>query len=304
MKKPVHKIAVIHDLCSYGKAALTNIMPVLSAMSLEVCPIPTMILSTHTGGYGKPYINKLKDMNNFSNFISGATHHFIENNITFDSLFIGYLGTEDLIEDTKSFIKYFFYKSTENTVENVIKDSKEKSKKIFIDPICGDNGKLYSNFDMEYVESIKRLIPYGDVITPNYTEACFLTKGRYIDEGEFSENILKEICKELLNMGAKNIVITSVPTENKEENKISIAICKGNPENLVVIKKDKSKESYHGTGDIFTSVLIGEIVRGKSLQKAVEKAHNFVKESIDYSCRFDYDKREGVLLEKNLYRLL
>ncbi|MGL4107355.1 pyridoxamine kinase [Clostridium sp. LP20] len=274
MRKPVKRVAVVHDLCGVGKAALTNIIPVLSIMGVEVCPIPTMLLSTHTGGFGNPSIVKLP------NYIDECDEHYSKYEIDFDALLIGYLGSDSAIDSAIKFIE------------------RNKSSNIVIDPIFGDHGKCYSNFDMIYVQGLKRLIAFADIITPNYTEACLLTGEDYIEDFSFSR--IEKICNKLIDLGAKNIVITSLPS--KLEKDIGIAIYEKGE--LSIISKEKKGEAYPGTGDIFTSVLIGERLRGKSLIESCEKAHNFVSECIEESSKFDYPRREGVLLEKKLYLLV
>ncbi|MBD7912321.1 MULTISPECIES: pyridoxamine kinase [Clostridium] len=272
--KPVKRVAVIHDLSVVGKAALTNIIPVLSVMGVEVCPIPTMILSTHTGGFGVPEVIKLP------RFIDGCNNHYKKIGITFDTLFVGYLGSEDAIKSSIDFIN-------ENKGTNVV-----------LDPIFGDGGLCYSNFTMEYVNSIKKLIPFSDIITPNYTEACFLTGEDYNEE--FTEEKLIRIYKKLLKIGAKKIVITSIPSYIK--NHLGIGIFNG--EDFNVFYKEKSEKSYPGTGDIFTSVLIGKMINGLNLYDSALCAHYFVSSCIVESSKYDYPTKEGVLLEKNLKLLL
>ncbi|MCI3008547.1 hypothetical protein FBD77_10720 [Clostridium butyricum] len=121
MKKPIKRAAVIHDLCGVGKVALTNIIPVLSTMEIETCPIPTIILSSHTGGLGKPVTIKL------DNYIEKAMNHYNELDLNFEGIFIGYLGS---IKNVEECINYF---------ENI--EMKEESIVIF-DPIFGDNGGI------------------------------------------------------------------------------------------------------------------------------------------------------------------
>lgn len=268
--KPVKRVAVIHDLSGVGKAALTNILPVLSVMGIEACPIPTVILSTHTGGFGTPEIVKLPG------FIDRCNDHYKKNNIEFNSIFIGYLGMKEEIESSIKFIK-------ENKCSNV-----------FLDPIFGDHGKCYSNFNLDYVDSIKKIIPFSHLITPNYTEACFLSGEDYNEN--CTESKLKRMCNALTLLGAKKIVITSVPSEN--DNLLGIGIYDG--DEFKVIYKEKLGKSYPGTGDIFASVLIGEILRGSSLYDASLYAHDFVSKCIEESSKYNYDTKEGVLLEKNL----
>ncbi|MDS0524362.1 pyridoxamine kinase [Clostridium sp. SHJSY1] len=272
--KPVKRVAVIHDLSGIGKAALTNVLPILSIMGIEACPIPTMILSTHTGGFGTPEVVKL------SGFIERCNTHYKKNGIEFNSIFIGYLGGKEEIESSIKFIK-------ENKCSNV-----------FLDPIFGDQGKYYSNFDLDYVNSIKKIISFSDIITPNYTEACYLTGEDYFED--CTESKLKRICEGLIAFGTKKIVITSVPSKN--DKLLGVGIYDG--EKLKIIFREKLGKSYPGTGDIFTSVLIGKILRGSNLYESALFAHNFVSKCIDDSSKYNYETKEGVLLERNLKFLL
>jgi pyridoxine kinase len=272
--KPVKRVAVIHDLSGVGKAALTNIIPVLSVMGVEACPIPTMILSTHTGGFGTPEIIKL------SGFVDRCNDHYKKNKIAFHTIFIGYLGSEEAMKSSINFIK-------ENKDSNVV-----------LDPIFGDGGTCYSNFNMDYVNSMKKIIPFSDIITPNYTEACFLTKEDYNEV--CTESKLIRIYEALVKLGAKKIVITSIPSTR--ENLMGIGVFDG--EEFKVILKEKTGKSYPGTGDIFTSVLIGEILRGLNLYDATLHAHDFVSSCIEESSKYDYPTKEGVLLERNLKLLI
>ena len=272
--KPVKRVAVIHDLCGVGKAALTNIMPVLSVMGIEVCPIPTMLLSTHTGGFGPPEIVKLLG------YIDRCSKHYEKNKIEFHSLFIGYLGNAENIKSSIEFIKA------------------QRAANVIVDPIFGDNGKCYSNFNRDYVEKIKKLISFSTIITPNFTEASLLADVEY---GETcTDEKLKNICNELVKLGASSIIITSVPS--RDSGLIGMAIYEKGE--LKVIYKERKNTSYPGTGDIFTSVLIGAMLRGKNLYESAVYAHDFVSECIEESMKYDYPSREGVLLERKLSLLL
>lgn len=274
MKKPIKRVAVIHALCGVGKAAITNIIPVLSVMGVEVCPLPTMLLSTHTGGFGTPEREIL------TGFIDRCDEHYKRCEIHFEGVLVGYLGDEKEIDSAKEFI------------------SKNKQSYTVLDPIFGDNGKCYLGFNMDYVKSMRDLISYSQLITPNYTEACFLTGEEYLEE--FSEKQIEVISKKLRLLGAKDIVITSIPSKDSEH--IGMAIYED--ENLQYIFKDKAGEGYSGTGDIFVSVLIGEKFSGKTLMDSVIGAHNFVSKCIEESNKWDYPRKEGVLLERNLKFLI
>ena len=154
--RPVKKIALLHDICGVGKAAMMNMTPILSMMGIEACPIPTVLLSTHTGGYGTPAIYHVP-----GEYIRTCADHYKKENITFDAIFVGYLGNVDVIDSVIYFISQF------------------PDTKVILDPIMGDHGKYYSNFDESYGTSIRRLLPYSDVILPNLTEMYLLAGKEY-----------------------------------------------------------------------------------------------------------------------------
>lgn len=277
--KPVKKIAVIHDICGVGKAAMANIVPILSVMGIEVCQVPTMLLSTHTGGYGKPYIQTI------DGYMTGCLEHYLEQGIEFDMIFVGYLGTKERIQEVKQFLTNYTSIHPEVTV--------------ILDPIFGDNGSCYSNFTMEYVTQMRTLLSYADIIVPNYTEYSLLFD-KDIDT-EYNKNVLlSQWNKSLDHYNIKGAVVTSVPISNKDE--IGIIIMDNDKIDLLTFKK--CSRSYHGTGDIFAAVLCGFLLQGDTLLKACERAHTFVVECLEESTRFQYDQREGVILEPLLKKLL
>ncbi|MBE6062109.1 MAG: pyridoxamine kinase [Clostridium butyricum] len=277
MEKPIKRLAVIHDLCGVGKAALTNIIPILSVMEIEVCPIPTVVLSTHTGGFGKPALNEL------NSYINNAVNHYKKININFEGLFIGYLGN---------------IKNIQCCLELLNSYRKNKSI-VLLDPIFADNGKLYSNFTEEYVQNIKKLIKFTDVITPNYTEACILCD---MPVSEYaSEDEIEKIFGILRRLGAENIIITSIPLSM---NDLGTGVYNSKKQSKKIIHTQKQKKSYPGTGDIFTSVLLGELLNEIEIEQSAEKACRFVEKCMMISSMYDYPAKEGVLLEKCLRYLI
>lgn len=275
MKKPIKRAAVIHDLCGVGKAALTNIIPVLSTMEIETCPIPTIILSSHTGGLGKPVTIKL------DNYIEKAMNHYNELDLNFEGIFIGYLGS---IKNVEECINYF---------ENI--EMKEESIVIF-DPIFGDNGGYYSNFNKSYSDKLREVIKFAQIITPNYTEACLLA-GEEIHEC-LEKNHLYNICRKLSGFGCNKIIITSVPLGKRDL--IGTVVYDNEYDSIYIIESLKQEKSYPGTGDIFTSVLLGNLMNGIELLKSCECSCAFVEKCMKISSQYDYPSKEGVLLEKCL----
>lgn len=274
MKKPVKRASVIHDLCGVGKAALTNILPVLSMLGIEACPIPTMILSSHTGGLGTPVIVKL------DNYIEKAVNHYNELNLDFEGIFIGYLGSIKNVEECINCLK------TSNIHDSIV----------ILDPIFGDNGRYYSNFNENYSNRLREIIKFVHIITPNYTEACLLC-GEEILEYIEKEDVHK-ICRKLCEFGCRNVVITSVPLKDKDL--IGTAVYMKEDDKLHIIESVRQEKSYPGTGDIFTSVLLGSLMNGADLIKACECSCAFVEKCMNISSQYEYPSKEGVLLEKCL----
>lgn len=278
MKKPIKRAAIIHDLCGVGKAALTNILPVLAMMEIEACPIPTMVLSSHTGGLGTPVMVKL------DNYIERAINHYNDLNLNFEGIFIGYLGS---------------IKNVEECI-NCLEKSKIQDSMVILDPIFGDNGKYYSNFDKNYSDKLRQLIKFAHIITPNYTEACLLCDEK-ISDYIHKEDVHK-ICRKLCEFGCDNIVVTSVPLENKDL--IGTAVYRKENDYFHIIESLRQEKSYPGTGDIFTSVLLGNLMNNVDLLNSCERSCSFVEKCMKVSSQYDYSSREGVLLEKCLKYLI
>lgn len=277
--RPMKKVAAIHDISCYGRAALATIIPILSAMGNQVCPLPTAVLSTHTDGFGKPAIRGLSD------FICESKNHWKRLKLDFQCIYSGYLANPSQVE----------------FVEDFIKDFKEEETLVVIDPVMGDNGKLYNGMDEKMIEEMRGLIKNADIITPNITEATFLLGKKY------KENLNKEEIRDYLiglsNLGPKVSIITSAPSIKGGD--YIDTVLYDREENMFYTYSHKKIDAFYcGTGDAFASILIGWILRGESIEEALGKACNFISEAIEYSEQFDYPPNEGIALESLLYKLV
>lgn len=271
--KPVKKIALLHDMCGVGKAALTNMLPVLTVQGIEVCPIPTILLSTHTGGYGKPAVYKVS-----GDYIRSCADHYQEQKVSFDMIFVGYLGSPELVDAVQYFLKAF------------------PGTTVVLDPIMGDHGNYYCNFDSSYGTAVRALLPYADLILPNLTE-CYLLLGEEFVLTDEKESI-EEICCSLRKLGAKDIIITSIPAGMGGK---GIAVLQ--KEQLTILENREMLREFHGTGDVFDGMVTAGLLNGKTILQSVEEAHNFVCSCIRESSRYDYPEREGLMIEKTLKSL-
>ncbi|MEQ8198814.1 MAG: pyridoxamine kinase [Clostridiaceae bacterium] len=275
MKNPVKRVAAIHDLSGFGRASLTAVIPILSSMGIQVCPFPTAILSTHTGGFEEFTFIDLTDT------MEAYFNHWKKEQIEFDCIYSGFLGSPKQIDIISEFISDF------KRVDNLV----------VIDPVMGDNGSLYQTMDHEMVMKMKDLIKNADIITPNFTEAALLLDkpfSRFIKESE-----IKEWLAELADMGPDIVIITSVIDESQPSNTNVIAFDKSNNKYWKVSCK-YIPAFFPGTGDAFTSVLIGSLLQGDSLPIALDRSVNFITSAIRASYGFTYPQREGVLIEKVL----
>ena len=283
---PPKKIAAIHDLSCLGRCALTVIIPTLSVMGYQVIPIPTALLSTHTGGYTNMHFKDLtSDMEQIK-------EHFQSLETSFSSIYTGFLGSTEQIATVENIIKTF------GTSEN------GQTPLILIDPVMGDDGELYSTYNAELANGIRHLCRFASVITPNLTEACFLTGISYQETAEMKQSDAEAYANRLMD-GLKSlytckIVITGLHLQNG-----SVAnLCDDGNGNRFFSQQPECGHAYPGTGDIFASVLLGELLRDAAFEQAVESAAQFVAHLIRASVQISTPTREGVALEPELWRLI
>lgn len=275
MKNIVPRVAAIHDISGFGRCALTVIMPVLSTMGMQVCPVPTAVLSTHTGGFSDFSFHDLTDT------MTGYIDHWKRLDLKFDCIYSGFLGSEHQIDIVKDFIRDF------KTKENQL---------LVVDPVMADDGELYETYTPAMKKKMAFLVQKADIITPNLTEAYFLLEEDYV-ENPMNENAMKAMLKRLSDMGPKIVVITGIPGQDGRHYNIgydkAADICwKVGYESIPV--------NYPGTGDIFTSVLIGGLLKGDNLPMAIDRATQFVSLAVRITYGYRTPERDGVILEKVL----
>ncbi|MBM7871177.1 pyridoxine kinase [Clostridium pascui] len=278
MEKHIKRVAAIHDMSGFGKTSLTAIIPILSTMKIQVCPLPTAILSTHTGGFDNYTFVDLTDT------METYIKHWKDLNLEFDSIYSGFLGSNRQIEIVADFIDKF----------------KKQDTLVVVDPVLADNGELYSTMNDEMVKNMKQLIKKAQIITPNFTEMALLLDKEY--NRNISTEELKLWLKELSDMGPEVVIGTSMP-EDKDEKFTSVIAYDKRHDKYWKVSCAFIPAHYPGTGDIFSSVIVGSLLNGESIPVAIDRAVQFVNSAIKASYGFDYPEREGVLLENVLNNL-
>jgi len=279
MNFPVKRVAAVHDLSGFGRISLAVVIPILSTMGIQVCSLPTAILSTPTGGFKNyKFIDLTKHMNEYIN-------HWKELSLKFEGIYTGFLGSSEQVDIVSKFIKDFSKKDT----------------LIVIDPVMGDDGKLYGTIDGKMVEKMRKYIGLAQIITPNFTEAAYLLNKPY--QLKITEKEIKNWLIDLSQMGPKIVIITSVPDSNLSKNTSVIAYNKEDGR-FWKVKCEYIPAYYPGAGDIFTSVIAGSILQGDSLPIALDRGVQFITAGIRASYGYSYPQREGIVLEKVLPNLV
>ena len=248
------RIVTVQDISCVGKCSLTVALPIISAMGTETAIIPTAVLSTHT-------MFKNFTFKDLADQIEPIAEHWKAEKLDFDALYTGYLGSFEQIDMMKKFFDDFG--------ENALK---------FVDPAMGDNGKLYPAFDEKFAKHMATLCAKADIIDPNLTEAAFMLGIDYKEDGEYDEEYIKDVLKKLTGLGAKIAILTGV---SLSPDKIGAMGYDSEKDEYFSYFNDKINAKYHGTGDIFSSSLLGAIVKGKSLTKSIEIAADFTRKSIE-----------------------
>lgn len=269
------KIAVINDLSGYGRCSLTVAIPILSAMGIQTCPIPTAILSNHTGFpvfFMDDYTDKMREY----------ADKWTKLGLTFDGISTGFLGSSEQIAIVTEIIEAL---NGENTM-------------IFVDPVMGDHGVRYQTYTEEMCEEMKLLVGLADVVMPNVTESCILTGIPYKESGWTRKEILN-MAMMLRLMGADSVVITGI----REGSFYTNAVLERGSNEVEFVRTKSGGAQRPGTGDVFSSVVSGAVMNGRPLREAVEMAAKFVKECIIRSDIREIPCAEGVCFEELLGRL-
>lgn len=272
------KVAVVNDIAGYGRCAMTAILPILSYMGVQGCPLPTSVFSSNTAF---PHF--------FMDDYTDRMEEYIENwgkiGLTFDGIATGYLGSVRQIDIVRRFIRDF---SGENAL-------------VVVDPVMGDHGKLYSAYTVELCQELKRLVALADIITPNLTEACRLTGMPYRESG-WKKKELCTMAQCLAQMGPSRIVITGIPQGEFIANYVYVRESESQVRSGF-IRVHKAGAERCGTGDVFAAVITADAVNGVAFDKSVRKASGFVRKCITVSLELDTPPMDGVPFEEILYQL-
>lgn len=271
--RTVPRVACINDLSGFGRCSLTTALPVLSVMGVQACPAPTAVLSKHTGF---PAFS-------FTDLTDSLPEYFRTwEDLRFDWIYSGFLGSEGQVESVRAFF--------------AAQKQSNPDCRVLLDPVMGDEGRLYSTYTQALCDAVRCLCAGADVITPNVTEACLLTGTPYHGEALHTAEAIT-LAKSLMTLGCGAVVVTGIV---RDDIICNLTYDGGEPSFSAV---HRTKRLFSGTGDLFASVLCGALANGKPLPEAVIQAGAFLSEVTRFTMEQNTPPEEGVLFEPLLLHL-
>ncbi|MBR6795892.1 MAG: pyridoxamine kinase [Clostridia bacterium] len=274
--KPVKKVACIHDLSCYGRCAIGAIFPLLSALGSQVCPLPTALLSTHTGGFeGFTFLDLHDQMREIAK-------HWKEIGLEFDSIYSGFLGSEAQIETVLEFLDTF-----------------DREETLYLaDPVMGDEGELYSTYTVAMAEKTAKLCEKADIITPNLTEAFILTGGAYnpYPSDEQLEELLNKL-DALCKKKQKAVVITGIHDTARNLVGAVYSDSFGERTERGFAFAPHCDAFFPGTGEMLASILLGLVLNGIGIREGLQRAVNFISKCSFETVKLGTPRREGLVFE-------
>ena len=247
------RIVTVQDISCVGKCSLTVALPIISAMGTEAAVLPTAVLSTHTMFKGFTFCDLTDE-------IEPIVAHWKKENMDFDAVYTGYLGSARQIALTKDLISKF----------------KGANTLVLVDPAMADGGRMYTGFEKSFALEMATLCSVADIIVPNLTEASFMLGEEYVAEG-YDEEYIKDMLKKLTALGCKTAVITGV---SFEKDKLGVMSYDSESGEYFSYFRERIPESFHGTGDVFASTFLGALMRERSVGDSLKIATDFTVECI------------------------
>ena len=247
------RIVTIQDISCVGKCSLTVALPIISAMGIEAAIVPTAVLSTHTAFKDFTFCDLTAEIQKISD-------HWKAQNIAFDGIYTGYLGSFEQLELMGRFFA----------------DFGGQGKTVFVDPCMADNGKLYPGFTREFALAMAKLCGKADIIAPNITEACLLVDQEYPGDN-YDEAYIRDLILKLAALGSKKVILKGV---GYKKGLCGVLTYDSTTGAFTEYFHELLPYKFHGTGDIFASVAFGALTLGKSLEESVRLAADFTVQSI------------------------
>ena len=270
------KLLLINDLAGYGKVALGAMMPVLTHMGYDLYTLPTALVS-NTLDYGTFEILDTTD------YMTQTLAVWDQLGFTFDAIATGFITSE----------------RQARLVADFCHAQHEQGVPVFVDPIMGDDGRLYNGVDRQIIIHMRELLAASDVAVPNYTEACLLTGAPYAGAQGMTPSDVDRLMACMRTICPRSVVITSAAVEGSP----AVIGYDHERDEQFTIPFEEIPVRFPGTGDVFSSVLMGRKLAGQTLEDATACAMHAVKNLIRLN-RDAEDTYKGIPLERYLGSVL
>lgn len=268
------RIALVNDITGFGRCSVTVELPLISAMKIQACPLPTAILSVHTG-FPNHYLD------DYTARMEPYIKSWEVNGLAFDGICTGFLGSAEQIAIVLDFIHRF----------------KGAETRVMVDPVMGDYGKLYPSYTQEMCDKMRSLLGAADLVTPNLTEACQLLDIPYPEDGIVTDGALQQMAEALAARGPQQVVITGLHEGDFIKNFLYDA------GRMSIVRASKIGGDRSGSGDAFAAIVAASLINGEGLEEAVQKAASFISRCLQYALELDLPWNYGLPFEEYLTEL-
>ena len=267
------KAAVINDFTSFGRCSLAVTIPILSALKVQCCSVPTAIFTNHTGYPSFAWTD-------YTDHLDDYIREWSKLHLRFDAIATGFLGSSQQVAFVQRFLKAF----------------RDAQTQVVVDPVMGDYGRLYATYDSSLAESMREFLEVADILTPNLTEACVLA-GRPYDPA-ISDAELTSLCEQLTARHASKVVVSGIPRGNDLVNFVYER--EGSSQ---LFKEPKIGNDRSGSGDVFASVILADAVNGVPFPESVQRASAFVAHAVRRTVELGIPEQDGLAIEEVLGQL-
>ena len=235
-------ILSIQSAVSYGYVGNSVAVPALQRLGCEVWRIDTVALSNHPG-HGA-HQGSARPPAELSALLDGMQRlDLLADCQAVVSGYLGAAGTAEVIVDAVASVR-----------------SATSGPLYICDPVIGDDGRVFVEPDT--AAAIRdRLVPMADILTPNLFELGWLT-GRPEDQpGE-----IIDAARDLVERGPTSVIVTGV----RQGDMIGAVLVDADGASAAMAPR--CDRSFNGTGDLFTALIAGWLVKSKSRLEALALA--------------------------------
>ena len=266
------QILLINDIAGYGKVGMAAMLPILSYMGIPAFNLPTMLVS-NTLNYGA-YAQL-----DTTEYMRQTLPIWQQLGFRFDAICTGLM----------------FNPEQARLVSNFCQDQSQRGCTIYVDPVMGDGGSLYNGMTDEQVRLMRQMVGVAHLTIPNYTEACLLTGETYRPDG-ISRDEAQRLLRRLVDLGARSALITSCIIDGH----CQVCGYDATSESYFFHPYEEIPGQFHGTGDIFSAVLIGSLMQGRGLAESTRRAMDVVSQMISRNRDVATDHLCGIFIERCL----